>query len=108
MSFNAIPENKILSKISEFTVWASSRENQTLLHENNKSTDQYAHPCSLISVFIIHWLESIVGKLGSCKISIPQLVLVVQKACLSLTMLEILKTGFLMTRPIYSGKLFVY
>ena len=103
MSFNAIRANKILAKISEFTLWAS-RENQTLLPANNKGADQHAHPRSLISGFIIHWLESIVGKLGSRNISIPQLVLVAQQACLSLTMFEISKTGFLVTRPIYSGK----
>ena len=44
----------------------------TLLHANNKGVDQPVHPHSLISDFVIarHFLESIIIKLDSCKISI--------------------------------------
>ena len=37
---------------------------------NNKGADQPAHPRSLISTFVIHFLESIISKLATCKISI--------------------------------------
>ena len=48
---------------------ASMRENLTL-HANNKGADQPAHERSLISTFVIPYLESIVVDLASCKISI--------------------------------------
>ena len=35
---------------------------------NNKGTDQSAHPRSLISAFVIHFLESIISKLASSEI----------------------------------------
>ena len=35
---------------------------------NNKGADQPAHPRSLISAFVIRYLESTVVKLASCKI----------------------------------------
>ena len=38
--------------------WATSWENLFLLYVNNKSADQPAHPCSLISVFVIRCLDS--------------------------------------------------
>ena len=38
--------------------------------ENNKGTDQPAHPCRLISAFIIHSLESIIPKHATGEISI--------------------------------------
>ena len=37
---------------------------------NNTAADQPAHPCSLISAFIIHYLESIICKLAIGEISI--------------------------------------
>ena len=37
----------------------SSEENLTLLHVNTKGADQAAHPRSLVSTFVIHYLESI-------------------------------------------------
>ena len=50
--------------------WASARESLTLLHANNKGTDQTAHLRSLISVFVIGFLESIIAKLAPRKVSI--------------------------------------
>ena len=35
---------------------------------NNKGADQPVHPCSLISAFIIHFLESIISKLATSEI----------------------------------------
>ena len=37
---------------------------------NNKGADQPAHPGSLISVFVIHFLKSIISKLASSEISV--------------------------------------
>ena len=37
---------------------------------NNKDADQPAHPCSLISGFVIRFLESIICKLATGEISI--------------------------------------
>ena len=49
-------------------IWAPPRENQTLLHTNNKGTDQSLHLYSVISAFIIHFLERRISKLAICKI----------------------------------------
>ena len=55
---------------------------------------------SLISAFVIRFLESIVSKLATSKISIFYLVSVDKQAGLNLTLSETPKTGFLTTRPI--------
>ena len=77
-----------------------SQENLALLHVNKKSADQPAHLHSLISTFVIRYLESIGANHAPCKISIFQLVYVAEQLGLSLTLLESLKTGFLMSMPI--------
>ena len=41
--------------------WASSWENLFLPVANNKGADQPAHPCSLISTFVAHCLDSIIS-----------------------------------------------
>ena len=41
-------------------IWASTPENLTLLHANNKDTGQPVHPLSLINAFVNHSLESTV------------------------------------------------
>ena len=57
------------------------RENLTVaMHANNKGVDQPAHPCSLISIFVIRYLESATVKLAPCKISIFLLVSVARQA----------------------------
>ena len=50
--------------------WASTRENLSSGFANNKGADQPAHPRSLISVFVIPVLESIISKLASSEFSI--------------------------------------
>ena len=40
--------------------WATSWENLFLQYANNKGADQPAHPCSLISTFVVHCLDSII------------------------------------------------
>ena len=67
---------------------------------NNTGTDQPAHLHSLISAFVIHFLESIISKFATSEISIFYLVPVAEETGLSLVFSETAKTGFLMTRPI--------
>ena len=52
-------------------IWASTQENLTLLHVNNKGADQSTHPHSLIRTFGICNLEYKIVKLAQGKISIP-------------------------------------
>ena len=66
---------------------------------NNKGEDQPAHAGSLISTFIIRFLEVSLSKLAASEISIFLLVSVAEETCLSLTLLEILQTGFVASRP---------
>ena len=56
-----------------------------LLHVNNKGADQSVHPHSLISVIVIHLLESIISILASAKISTFQQHPVVEQESLSLS-----------------------
>ena len=61
---------------------------------NNKSADQPAHMCSLISAFVIWLFESIVYILAKGKISTVLLVSVGEQTGLNLTFSETQKTGF--------------
>ena len=49
--------------------WALMRENLSSGFENNKSSDQPAYTRSLISIFVIHLLESIMSKLVTSQLS---------------------------------------
>ena len=69
-----------------------------LPYANNKGADQPAHLRSLISAFVVRYLDSIIPILAKSKISRLQLVSVVEQAGLSLTWSETPKTGFLVTR----------
>ena len=70
---------------------------------NNIDADQPARPRSLISAFVIRFLESTTSKLTKSDISIFfQLVSVAEETGLSLALSEAPKTGFLATRPIWS------
>ena len=57
---------------------------------------------SLISVFVICFLESIIRSLFTGKISIFYLVSVAKETGLKLDFSETLKTGFLATKPRYA------
>ena len=70
---------------------------------NNTVADQPAHLRSLISAFVIHFLESIISKLATGEISIFSLVSEAEQTGLSVALSESRKTGFLATRPIYMG-----
>ena len=64
------------------------------------TTDQPAHPCFLISTFIVCCLDSIIPLLAIAEISRPKLVSSAEQAGLSNTWSQTPKTGFLMTRLI--------
>ena len=67
---------------------------------NNKGTDRPTNPCNLISAFVIHFLESIMSRLATSKISSFLLVSVAEQASLNLTPLEAMKTNFFAPRPV--------
>ena len=66
VSFRSL--NKAL--VAVFNYQTVSQENLSPGFANNKGTDQTAHPRSLISDFAFRYLETIVAKLVSCKISL--------------------------------------
>ena len=66
---------------------------------NNKSTDQSAHPCRLISAFVIRILERIISNLATGEISSYLLVSVAEQTGLSLAMSEPPKEVFLSLSP---------
>ena len=70
-----------------------------LLQANNESADQPAHLHSLISTFFIRFLKRIIYTFVTCKVSIFELVCVVEQAGLGLTWTQIPKTGFLVRGP---------
>ena len=74
------------------------RKTLFMLYANNKDTDQPAHPRSLISVFVVHCLDSILSLVSLCAISRLYLVSEAELAGLCLTWSQTLKTGFLVTR----------
>ena len=47
----------------------TKQENLILLYTSNKGADLPVHPCSLVSIFVIHFLESITNPLATYKIS---------------------------------------
>ena len=65
---------------------------------NNTGADQAAHPRSLISAFVIRFLESTIYKVTTGEISIFQLVYVAEEIGLKLALSETPKTAFLATR----------
>ena len=66
---------------------------------NSTCTDQPAHLRSLISAFVVHFLESTICKLATGKISFFLLVSVTEETGLKLNFSEAPKTGFLKLRP---------
>ena len=67
---------------------------------NNTGADQPAHPRSLISAFVIRFMERIICKLAAGEISIFQLVSVAEETGLNVALSETPKTGFLTTKPL--------
>ena len=73
-----------------------------LQYANNKGADQPAHPCSLISAFVVCCLDNIISLLAISEISSLYLASVSEQACLSLTWSQTPKSGFLVTRLKFS------
>ena len=82
--------------LSVQAIWVLMPENLILLHVNNNGTDQPVHPHSLISAIAICSLENAISKLATCKISRFYLVSLAEQAGLSMILLDISKTRFLM------------
>ena len=70
-------------------------------YANNKGADQPAHPCSLISPFVVCCLDSIIPLVSISDISSLCLASVAEQANLSLPWSQTPKTGFLVTRLIF-------
>ena len=51
------------------TIWATSWENLFMSYANNKDAEQPAHPRSLISVFVVRCLDSIIPLVSISEIS---------------------------------------
>ena len=69
---------------------------------------QRCRSACVISTFVVHYLDSIIPLVSISKISRLYLVSVAEHAGLSLTLLEALKTGFLMMRLIYCYNVHMY
>ena len=78
-------------------------EKLVLMCMNNKGADQPVHPASLISNFVIQFLES--RSLATCKNSIFLLVSVAMQTGLRLTLSQTQKSqmGLDMRKPVLSG-----
>ena len=64
-------EEQVKTKYIYITSYGPWREKTCLRGSaNNTGTDQPAHPCSLISAFVICFLESFICKLATGEISI--------------------------------------
>ena len=84
----------------EFYHFGRDSRNLILLYANSKGANQSAHPRSLISAFVVRFLEHIMTLLAMRKISILKLVSVAEKTGSNLTWSENPKIGFLATRSI--------
>ena len=76
---NCLARNKTIK-------WDLTRDKQTLLHGDNKGADQPAHPRSLISAFVVRFLESLMIPLAIRKIPMFLLVSEAEQSGLSFTM----------------------
>ena len=65
----------------------------------NIGADQPAHPRSLVSTFVIHFLKITIARLSMGKISSFLLVSVAEETGFSLPLLETPKKRFLASRP---------
>ena len=97
----------IIMLIAFFFIWATSWENLFMPYVNNKGADQPAHPCSLISTFVVCCLDSIISIHAKSKISRLQLVSETEQASFSQPGRKPPKTGFLMTWLNYSLQIMV-
>ena len=83
------------------TIYGPRREKTCLRGvANNTGADRPAHLRSLVSTFVIRFLESFICKLATGEISIFLIVSVTEETGLNLALTETPKTGFLAIRPI--------
>ena len=68
-----------------------------VLYVDNIGADQPAHLCSLISDFVVRFLDNTIPQLAIAEISRLLLASVAEQAGLSLTWSQTPKTGFLVT-----------
>ena len=83
---------------SDFTLSFVMRKPVFALCEHQRRRSTCADPRNLISVFVIHCLDSIIYLVATSEISCLQLASVAEQAALSPAWSQTLKTGFLMTR----------
>ena len=91
-----------VNKINQFKYGTRGKKTCLRGFRNNKSADQPAHQRSLISTFVICFLDNIISKLAKSEIPIFYLVSVAGETGLSLALSETPKTGFVASRPIYA------
>ena len=91
----------LLIAIQTFNIWAPREKTSLRGFANNIGADQPAHPCRLISAFVIRSLESLISKVATSEISIVLLVSVAVETGLIFALSETPKTGFVASRPNY-------
>ena len=87
------PSNNCLLRLT--SVWATSWENLFLPYAINKGADQPAHLRSLISTFVVRWVDSIIPPVSISEMPSLYLASVAAHAGLRLTWSKTPKTGFL-------------
>ena len=68
---NEFTEDEKYHNLMSWLIWASSWENLFLLYANNKGADQPAQLRSLISTFVVHYLDNLIPLLAIAEISRP-------------------------------------
>ena len=76
-------------------IWASSWENLLMPYATNKGADEPAHQRSLMSTFVVHFLDSIISLVCIFAISWLHPASVAEQPGLSLPGRKLPKTGFL-------------
>ena len=84
----------LMTECPVLTMWTSSLVTCLRGFANNKGADQPAHTRSLISAFVIRFLESTIYDLATSEFSIFQLVSIAEETGLKLALSDTPKTGF--------------
>ena len=103
-SYNLQKEWEVLKYVHECCIcnWATPWDNLFMPYANNKGADQPAHPCSLISTFVVRYLDSMISLVSVSEISSLYIASVAAQAGLSLPWSQTPKTVFLVMRLTYS------
>ena len=81
--------------------WATSWENLFMPYTNNNGADQPAHQRSLVSSFVVRYLDSIIFLVSISEISSLWVASMAAQVGLRLAWSKTSKTGFLVTRLIF-------